>query len=233
MNCIEFRQLMLADPYEVNNSAIEHGSNCIGCSRFESEILTLDGTLRHALSVDVPEGFAAKVLLNQSLQSHPRKPTRWVWLSMAASFFLAIIVYQVPIDAALGDEIITHLEHEAHQVHGNSGDISTPEIQQVLYAVDGELDSTLGKITYASKCLMGDQLVAHFVVEDGGVPYTLIIIPTEIDRQQLFKNELWRGLITPHETGSLAVVANAETDPEVNLHTIAERYGNAIKQTKI
>ena len=92
MNCIEFRQLKLVDPYEVSESATEHRLTCVSCSRFESEILNLDSTLRHALSVEVPDGFAAKVLLNQSLQSHPRRPTRWVWLSMAASFFLAIII---------------------------------------------------------------------------------------------------------------------------------------------
>lgn len=233
MNCIEFRQLKLADPYQVSSEANEHKLTCSKCSRFENEILDLDSTLRSALSVDVPEGFAAKVLLSQSLQSHPRRPKRWVWLSMAASFFLAIIIYQVPTNAAIGEEIISHLEHEAHQVHGKSGDINSLEAQQILTVVDAELASSLGKTTYASKCLMGDQLVAHFVVEDGGVAYTLIVIPTEIDQTQSFKSEHWHGLITPHAIGTLAVIANTDTDPTADLSRVAARYGSVIKRSTI
>ena len=72
MNCIEFRQLKLADPYSVNNEVHHHKSNCRNCRIFEGELQELNDSIDTALTVPVPEGFAAKILLNQSLQP----PTR-------------------------------------------------------------------------------------------------------------------------------------------------------------
>ncbi len=230
MNCIEFRQLRLADPRSVNEAADRHRNACRHCREFEKEIHRLDESLRTAMKIAVPEGFAAKVLLNQSLQSHPRRPTRWYWLSLAASFFLAVVVYQFQTDPAMGAEIITHLEEEAHQVHGRSGDISESEIRQVLFAVGGDIDTSLGKVTYASRCLMDGRLVAHFVVENGEDRYTVIVIPDGIDRQQSFRNGKWQGLITPHATGSLAVIASSGTPSAMHLSQAMNRYRHAIRK---
>jgi hypothetical protein len=122
MNCIEFRQLKLAEPHVSNRAADAHKLDCPTCTKFEQGIHQLDESIYSALSVAIPEGLAAKVLVNQSLQSHPRRPMRRYLLGMAASFLLAIFVFQLaPVDA-LEDEIITHMDHEAHQVHGKSGD---------------------------------------------------------------------------------------------------------------
>ena len=241
MNCIEFRQLKLADPNTYSEQANRHKSGCSTCSTFEQEIHELDESLRTALTVAIPEGLAAKVLLNQSLQSHPRRPTRWYWMSMAASFFMAVFVFQMTPADALDDDIVEHLDHEAHQVHGKSGDISSAEVRTVLYAIggdldgeiDGEIDGSLGKVTYASKCYMNGQLVAHFVVENGGETYTLIVIPTETRRELNFQTVRWHGVITPHPTGSLAIITSAQAQATPSLSDIAKYYGEFIKQGPI
>ncbi len=234
MNCIEFRQLKLADPGTPNEEANDHKARCTTCAGFERDIHKLDDTIHTALSVAVPEGFAAKVLLNQSLQSHPRRPTRWYWLSMAASFFLVIFIFQLsPVDA-LDDEIITHLDNEAHQVHGKTGNIAEPEIRRVLLAVGGDLHKPIGKVTYASECLMDGQLVAHFVVENSGNPYTLIVIPQSSKKQITFKDKNWRGIITPHATGTIAVIAHTgEKEMAIDLQKLSQRYERSIKRVTI
>ena len=233
MNCLEFRQLKLADPYCLSEEANLHKSGCTSCTRFEREIRKLDASIRTSLTIAVPEGFAAKILLNQSLKSLPRRPTRWYWLSMAASFFFAVVVFQFLAVETLDAEIITHMDHEAHQVHGKSGDISDGEVRNVLLAVGGDVDHSLGTVTYASKCLMDDMLVAHFVVKDGDETYTLIVIPQKIDRDLPFQTERWRGVIMPHPTGSLAVIASTQTKSTPNFLQIAKRYGASIKRTTI
>ncbi len=43
----------------------------------------------------------------------------------------------------LDDDIVEHLDHEAHQIHGRSGDISSAEIRTALYAIDGDLSDDL------------------------------------------------------------------------------------------
>ncbi len=84
MNCIEFRQLKLAGPYSVNNEARQHKSNCRNCRIFEGELQELNDSIDTALTVPVPEGFAVKILLNQSLQP----PTRGSITSPIHSSFL-------------------------------------------------------------------------------------------------------------------------------------------------
>jgi hypothetical protein len=241
MNCIEFRQLTLADPNTNSEQTNQHKSGCSTCAAFEHEIHGLDKSLLTALTVAIPEGLAAKVLLNQSLQSHPRRPTRWYWMSMAASFFMAVFIFQMTPADSLDDDIVEHLDHEAHQVHGKSGDISTAEVRTVLYAIDGDLNDDLnddlaesfGKVTYASKCYMNEQLVAHFVVESHGQPYTLILIPTKVRRETSFQSDRWHGVITPHATGSLAIITSARAEPTPGLSAIAKHYGEFIKQRAI
>jgi hypothetical protein len=241
MNCIEFRQLKLADPDLYSEQANQHKSGCSTCAAFEREIHGLDESLRTALTVAIPEGLAAKVLLNQSLQSHPRRPTRWYWMSMAASFFMAVFVFQMTPADSLDDDIVKHLDHEAHQVHGKSGDISSVEVRTVLYAIggdlvgeiDGQIDDSLGKVTYASNCYMNEQLVAHFVVENGGEPYTLIVIPTETRRELSFQSDRWDGVITPHPTGSLAIISSAQAQATASLSGMAKHYSEFIKRRPI
>ena len=233
MNCLEFRQLKLSDPNAYSEQANKHKSDCSTCASFEREIQALDESLRTALTVAIPEGFAAKVLLNQSLQSHPRRPMRWYWMSMAASFFMAVFVFQMTPADSLDDDIVKHLDHEAHQVHGKSGDISSAEVRTVLYAIGGDIDDSLGKVTYASKCYMNEQLVAHFVVENGGEPYTLIVIPTKTKRELSFHSDRWRGVIMPHSTGSLAIITSAQEGSTRGLSRIAKHYGGFIKQRPI
>ena len=233
MNCLEFRQLKLSDPDCISEEASLHQSGCPDCAKFEREIHELDASVRMALTVAVPEGFAAKVLLNQSLQSLRRRPKRWYWLSMAASCFFAVVLFQWSPAETLDDEIVTHLDHEAHQVHGNSGELSEGEVRNVLFAVGGDIDHSLGTVTYASICLMDDMLVAHFVVKDGKDTYTLIVMPQEIDENLPFQTGRWRGLIVPHPTGSLAVIASTRTESIPDFLQLAKHYGASIKRVTI
>ncbi len=87
MNCIEFRHLILTEPSAKPSDAEAHLETCAQCTRFKQEILDLDSDIEKALSIDVPEGLAARILLNQSLKQSPRFQTRWVQFAMAASFW--------------------------------------------------------------------------------------------------------------------------------------------------
>ena len=70
MNCLEFRQLALADPYDP--ALTEHAAGCVKCTKFRQEILDMDSDLEKAFAIPVPEGLAARVLLNQSLSDRPK-----------------------------------------------------------------------------------------------------------------------------------------------------------------
>ena len=172
MNCIEFRQLTLADPNTNSEQTNQHKSGCSTCAAFEHEIHGLDKSLLTALTVAIPEGLAAKVLLNQSLQSHPRRPTRWYWMSMAASFFMAVFVFQMTPADSLDDDIVEHLDHETHQVHGKPGDISSTEVRTVLHAIDGDLNDAIRQYTPVAMkyglMLLGTALLIDGICRNSG-----------------------------------------------------------------
>jgi hypothetical protein len=80
---------------------------------------------------------------------------------------------------------------------------------------------------------MNEQLVAHFVVENGGEPYTLIVIPTETRRELSFQSDRWDGVITPHPTGSLAIISSAQAQATASLSGMAKHYSEFIKRRPI
>jgi len=231
MQCLEFRQLKLTDPYVSDQDANEHRDVCAACRAFESEIRNLDATINEALSVDVPEGFAAKILFNQALQSPPRRPTRKYWLSMAASFFaLAVgsIAYLQLSHAPVELAVLEHIEHEQVIIDHK---VEPAHIQQVMYSVNAEASALPGKIVYASNCIIDGELVAHLVVRNEDQELTLVLIPHDtINASIAIQTQDWHGIIQPHAAGSLAILARSEF---VNIEGAAAQYGRAIRKRTI
>ncbi len=230
MQCLEFRQLKLTDPYVNDLDANEHRDVCTACRAFEREIQNLDATTKETLSVDVPEGFAAKIL-NQALQPQPRRPTRRYWSSMAASFFaLAVgsIAYLQLSHAPIEVSVLEHIEHE--QVITDRK-LEPAHIQQVMYSVDAETSALPGEIVYASNCIIDGELVAHFVVRDEDQELTLLLIPHNATTGSIaIQTGDWHSIIQPHATGSMAILTRSEL---ANIEGAAAQYGRAIRKRTI
>ncbi|MFN3236892.1 MAG: DUF3379 family protein [Pseudomonadales bacterium] len=94
MNCLEFRQIILADPHDSTLDA--HAASCEQCARFREEILNMDKDIEQALNVPIPENLAARVVLNQSLSSTTPSST-WLRYGLAASFAAALVISAVLI----------------------------------------------------------------------------------------------------------------------------------------
>ena len=238
MNCLDFRRFRLSDPYSTDTEVLAHRVECEVCHSFEHEVRTLDKQISRALTVEVPEGLAAKILLNQSLQSKPRKPTRWYWLSMAASFFLAgiIIVYQMTVIEPVERALVQHIEMEELIVQSMMMPVQQPQIEQVLNSINLESTTSLDNVVFASTCIIQGELVAHFVIEDENSQFTLVLIPQKIVDEVLeFGDESWRGVITPHESGpSMAVLASASDSASFDaMHDLIKRLSLSVKPLKV
>lgn len=238
MNCLDFRRIRLGDPYTNSPELNSHKSECTSCRKFDEEILQFDKDLYQALKVEVPDGLAAKILLNQSLQTEPRKPARWTWMSMAASFLLAgmFALYQVSIPASIDKALVEHIKEEQHIVFARSTLLEDSQIKQVLNSIDLNTDSSFGKVTFAANCLIDGKMVGHFVVEQGDASYTLFVVPDE-NSGKLVEFEIgdWRGIILPHQSGSsLAVVADKHTTADKDtMLSIVTRVGMVIDSLKV
>ena len=155
MNCLEFRRKTLIDPGNQTPAMTMHQDTCSTCANFFEQMSRQDELIREAIDIDVPEGFAARILLNQSLQSQSRRPTRWYWLSLAASFLVALML--VPLFTGddhehiasvdyHGTEILAHME--AHDVfhHDSSMPAKAMDVQQVLANANTAVPDEIGNV---------------------------------------------------------------------------------------
>ena len=230
MNCLEFRQYRLSDPYSHNPNADAHRDECDGCLQFERGITDLDSTVHEALSVAVPEGFAARVLLNHTLQPTSRQPTRRIWLSMTVSFFaVGLIVYQYLQPAPLEGALLAHVDHQPHEFYGSEHHaISNQQLQRVLTTADAESD--LENVVYAAICRIDGEEAAHLVIKNEDAQYTVMLIPDYSPRSNFeIDTELWRGFVSPHPAGALAVLAYAsDTDAISRFESAHDKFQKSL-----
>ena len=279
MNCLEFRQLALADPYD---SALDvYAESCPQCTKFREEILSIDNDIEKALNVEVPEGLAARILLNQSL-SEPDTTQTWFRYGMAASFAAALVVGafvlnntadeptpSVEIAAvepavaapmvktdmvksqeaqqAIDDKVkkammehgliaeganpfIAHAHHQPHDFYGSEHQpIGDEELERLMNKF--ELTASIDDVVYAAVCPFEGENAVHLVVRDTTQEqYTVMLLPDRSPGKMYAVNdEVWRGYVSPHPAGALAVLAEADDTIAVErLREIADQMQSAI-----
>jgi hypothetical protein len=219
MNCLEFRHLILTDPSANPSEAKAHLETCAQCTRFKQEILDLDSDIEKALSVEVPEGLAARILLNQSLKQTPHLQQRWVQFAMAASFVVAavlgatLLTVQGPGGGA--ERMLVHANHQPHEFSDSEHEpISNEELEVMMAQL--HLTASLDNVVYAAICPIDGERAAHLVIKDDEDQYTVMLVPEHSpSKMYTVDDKLWRGYISPHPAGALAVLANAEDEQAV------------------
>lgn len=233
MNCLEFRHLILSDPSVKQSEADAHLETCAQCTRFKQEILNLDSDIEKALSVEVPEGLAARVLLNQSFKQSPRLQARWIQFAMAASFVVAVVFGAILLtDQEPGADAEPMLAHAIHQPHefsdGEHQPIGGEELAVMMAQL--QLTASLDNVVYAAICPINGERAVHLVIKDGEDQYTVMLVPENSpSKMYTVDDKLWRGYISPHPAGALAVLANAKDEHAVaRIREVTDKLQSAI-----
>lgn len=264
MNCLEFRRLALEDPYDP--SLEEHAESCQQCNGFRAEILAMDSDIEKALNVEVPEGLAARILLNQSLSSRPTQKQTYVRYAMAASFAAALVfgAFQLNQDteqqdqpevvevvvpamekdaheqgmdmlkkhmsAAPGvDPYLAHAHHQPHEFYGSEHEPITDEaLEQLMQRF--ELTASIDNVVYAAVCPLEGEDALHLVVRDNTEQYTVMLLPDRSPgKMYTVDDQLWRGYVSPHPAGALAVLAEIDDPVAIDrLREVADDMQTAI-----
>tara|TARA_R110002072_G_scaffold64_15_gene528 strand:- start:16455 stop:17177 length:723 start_codon:yes stop_codon:yes gene_type:complete len=214
MNCLEFRHLILSDPYAKPSEAEAHLETCAQCRRFRQEVLDLDSDIEKALNIEVPEGLAARVLLNHSLQE--QKPRRkWVQYAMAASVLMAVLFSVTFLNEQSSTitpstkKILAHAAHQPHEFYGSEHQpLANEDVERLMASL--QLTASIDNVVYAAICPVDGESAAHLVIKDGEDQYTVLLVP-EHSPNKMFSvdDKLWRGFVSPHPAGALAVLAGA------------------------
>jgi len=226
MNCLEFRRLSLINPLDVNPARATHRQSCKRCAKYADQLIAQDELIREATRIEVPEGFAARILLNQSLQEKPRRPTVKYWLSLAASIAIAAVILPpiirdaafVPFESELIAHVSTHnvlsadqgLEHRDrlsgnHHFSASEHASQIGEVRQVLASIGAEMPVDADNILYASTCVVDGEVMAHLLMKDGDEEYVVFLMP-QWSFARTFAHKDWIGQIIQSNDQSLAIL---------------------------
>jgi hypothetical protein len=216
-DCRHVRLAVGADPGHLGPEVDSHLATCAECRRFRDETLALDGRLRAALELPLPE-FRRRA-----------PPIRRY--ALAASVLLALVLaggaWLFQPQSALAGEVVAHVEEEMdswcsrHQMPPDS-------IAGVLDAAGVEFDAKV-PIVYAAPCPFRGRRIAHLVVQTSHGPLTVMILPhVTVARREKFSEDGLNGILLPAGKGSVAVLARGgEVDA-----ADAETMVSAVRWTK-
>lgn len=196
---LEHRDVRLAvgaDPGHLSSEVEAHLTTCAECRRFRDETLALDGRLRAALELPLPE-FRRRA-----------PPARR--FALAASVIVALVVaggawlFRPP--SALAGEVVEHVLHEP-------GSWDAPEkvarvsIEDVLKTAGVEFDSQV-PVVYAASCTFRGRRTAHLVVKTDNGPMTVMLLPhIPVKQRESFTESGIEGVLLPSGAGSVAVLS--------------------------
>ncbi|MCL2915352.1 DUF3379 domain-containing protein [Shewanella corallii] len=186
MDELEFRRRAYADPQSRDDDFIQASEETPERQQFLKDLNKLDAKLEQAMSLDVPDDLADKLLLNQQLSNHrQQKKTVSFMMAMAASVAMVLGVgyatwRMAPIE--LSEHAIAHVLHEPKALSAH-GDISFNQINAQLASLKGFNDkgfsSQPGQIFYSTYCDFQGVRSLHLVMQGENGKVTLFIVPTE------------------------------------------------------
>jgi len=196
LDCRHVRLAVGADPGHLSPEVEAHVSGCAECRRFRDETLALDGRLRAALELPLPE-FRRRA-----------PPARR--FALAASVVLALVVagaawlFRPP--SALAGEVVAHVEEEAGSWSAHD-QMPAAAIAGVLDAAGVDFDARL-PIVYAAPCPFRGRRIAHLVVQTAHGPLTVMLLPhVSVAKRERFSEDGLNGMLLPAGKGSVAVLA--------------------------
>jgi hypothetical protein len=196
LDCRHVRLAVGADPQHLSPEVEAHLSGCAECRTFRDETLELDGRLRAALELPLPE-FRRRA-----------PPVRRY--ALAASVVVALLVaggawlFRAP--SALAGELVAHVQGEADSWNAQA-QMPAESIAGVLGKAGVEFDSRM-PVVYAAPCPFRGHRIAHLVVQTVHGPLTVMLLPhVSVTKREKFSEDGLNGILLPAGAGSVAVLA--------------------------
>jgi len=227
MNCLEFRRLALQDINALPDQAQLHRDECESCQSYAHELMDFNASLKQSMHVDVPEGLADRILLQQSfgLARSKRKQSRLKLTALAASIVLGLTLSLrliLPGSSGLEQAVLSHVHEEIAHLYENR-QVSAEKVGELLASLDTQVVSAIDNVRYAGTCPVGKTTGAHLVLKGQSGPVTVLYLPEEpIGQEKVFGDSSFQGILTPGKRGSIAVIGGSHTSME-ELQSISKR----------
>ncbi|HEX7030968.1 MAG TPA: DUF3379 family protein [Gammaproteobacteria bacterium] len=211
LSCLEFRQVVGAEPGSRDPAVLEHRLQCRACAAFAEEQAALDRRLEAALRIPVPDDLKARVIWSQAGGSRRRT---WHWMTMAAGIVLAALVGifagQIAGSRSLPAEIVRHIEHEPARLVFDASTRPAEAVKVSAVLENGGVDARqpLENVISAGLCPFRGHDVPHLVMRVDGEPVSVLLLADEPLRgTREFHEDGYHGVLIPHDDGAIAIVA--------------------------
>lgn len=212
MNCLEFRQQLLAEPHCDHSQFLEHLANCDACAHEYQRVQAMERDLAQAINVTPPAGMASRIIATHRLNGERRhKQSLNRVLPLAAGVFLialgSLLMLANRNEPLPLQELVLHHVHDEvdHLYAGDSVDID--RLVLTLETVGISSTESFGSVTFAANCLMRQFTGAHIVMGGKTGPVSVLFMPGESAPDRLaFSDERFHGLLRTTRYGSFAVI---------------------------
>ena len=239
MDELEFRRRIMSDPKhrdEDINAAISANEQN---SQFADEILDLDKRIAKAMSVDVPDDLADRILFNQtsSVENNVVRPNfarKAMAMAASVAFVAGILVGQLnwgnlvvsPAQASLANTAMKHVVDEKPFVAHLDEQVESAQINAKMMPFDHQLSETFPyHVYYLNHCGFGKSNALHMVFQGEKGKVTLFLTGIASDKAVNFEEDGMTGIVEPMGNTSLILVG----EEGENVTKIAESVSKIIK----
>jgi len=233
VNCLDFRRLLLQDPFRNDADLLEHEAQCAQCATFAREQRAQETRLRAMLGeITPPPELAENIRLAVKLDRRGRSRRR-VWYATAASVLLIVGATMLSLvtetwergNMALAQSVLNHIDDEAHHLR-EAGPVTGQRVKFVFARFGARLNGDIGQVNFAAECLMRKRNGVHLVLPGVQGPITAFFMPGEHTERVLpVSSERFAGHVVPTAWGSIAVVGE-HGEP---LEGLAQKLAGAVE----
>ena len=217
MNCLDVRRHLDSDPANKTDALASHLSSCAACSEYAQHIEKSEKKLLSALTTDVPDGLAYRILLAKDIHVQQKnKQSRLRLYSIAASLLLTVGLVSTLLFVnhpySLQQVALQHIQDELRHLSDRKN-VQLSTLNNVLSPFSVKFNNMIGTINYAGACNIRNNRGVHIVLQGKTEPVTLLIMPGEyVKQRQHINGKQFKGVIVPVKNGSIALIGRSASE---------------------
>ena len=211
MNCLAARRIISTDVTNQSDTFAQHVVSCPTCKSFYEKQLKFNAVLKKAVDIDVPDGLAARILVEHKFDQKKTTRQTFQWSAIAASVMLVFALAAVTTihsPPAIAGVILEHV-HDEMWVLEDKGHVTLESLNQLLKPHGIKADESIGYATHAGNCMIQGKVGVHIVFAGENEPVTLIVFPEVLDDvdNEEFSDHLFNGVLMETRKGTLALIS--------------------------
>ncbi|MDP5254762.1 MULTISPECIES: DUF3379 family protein [unclassified Vibrio] len=233
MDDLDFRRRLFSDPKLRDEDVLKAISGSDSNAKFAEDMLSFDAELKQAMTVDVPDDLADKILFSQN--NIKKKPVWNQWrkpsLSLAASiaFVVGVMAGQInwgnallpQAQASIPQTAIQHVMDEKAFVGTIDERASDQQLKAKVKPLNYDIAGAFPyHIYYINHCAFGKSNAVHMIYQGEKGKVTLFFVP-QSTKSEAFSDQGMDGYVYSMQDASIILVGQ----PGEDLAAMAQRIG--------